>query len=399
MAAKIFGLPVISICRRRLTMKAVVYDGPRNIKVKNVADAKIEKPTDVLVRITTTNICGSDLHMYDGRTDMEPGRVLGHENMGEVAEVGKAVDRIKIGEMVCLPFNIACGFCRNCEAGFTAFCLTTNPPMAGAAYGFADMGPYSGGQAELLRVPYGDFNCLRLPDDAEEKEKDYVMLSDIFPTGWHATELAGLKPGESVVIFGAGPVGLMATLSARIQGASQIFVVDGEADRLALAKKLGAITIDDKDGDVGDQIRELTGGLGADCGAECVGYQCHNAAGKEVPNLTMNALVDAVKATGQIGVIGVFVPQDPGAEDKLAKKGQIAFDFGKFWFKGQKMGTGQCNVKAYNRQLCELIHHDIAKPSLIVSHELSLDEAPDAYKHFDHRDKGWTKVVLHPTAM
>jgi threonine dehydrogenase-like Zn-dependent dehydrogenase len=261
------------------------------------------------------------------------------------------------------------------------------------------MGPYSGGQAELLRVPYADFNCLKLPDDAEEKEKDYVMLSDIFPTGWHATRLAALKPGESIVIFGAGPVGLMATLSARIQGASQIFVVDGEADRLALAKKLGAITIDDKDGDVGDQIRELTGGLGADCGAECVGYQCHNAAGKEVPNLTMNALVDAVKATGQIGVIGVFVPQDPGAEDKLAKKGQIAFDFGKFWFKGQKMGTGQCNVKAYNRQLCELIHHDIAKPSLIVSHELSLDEAPDAYKHFDHRDKGWTKVVLHPTAM
>jgi glutathione-independent formaldehyde dehydrogenase len=385
-------------------MKALVYHGPRKVSVDKVPDAKLEKLTDVVIQLTTTNICGSDLHMYEGRTDVEKGKILGHENLGEVVEVGKAVDAIKKGDKVVLPFNIGCGFCANCERGLSGYCLTCADPsvmpgMAGAAYGFAGMGPYSGGQAELLRVPYADFNCLKLPDDAEEKEKDYVMLSDIFPTGWHATRLAALKPGESIVIFGAGPVGLMATLSARIQGASQIFVVDGEADRLALAKKLGAITIDDKDGDVGDQIRELTGGLGADCGAECVGYQCHNAAGKEVPNLTMNALVDAVKATGQIGVIGVFVPQDPGAEDKLAKKGQIAFDFGKFWFKGQKMGTGQCNVKAYNRQLCELIHHDIAKPSLIVSHELSLDEAPDAYKHFDHRDKGWTKVVLHPTAM
>jgi len=224
------------------------------------------------------------------------------------------------------------------------------------------------------------------------------MLADIFPTGWHATRLANLQPGQSIIIFGAGPVGLMAAMSARIQGASQIFVVDGQPDRLRLAQEIGAIPVNDKNDDVGDQIREATGGLGADCGAECVGYQCHNARGKEVPNITMNALVDAVKATGTIGVIGVFVPQDPHAEDKLAKKGQIAFDFGKFWFKGQKMGTGQCNVKAYNRRLRDLIHFDKANPSIIVSHELPLTEAPDAYKHFDNRDKGWTKVVLHPHA-
>jgi threonine dehydrogenase-like Zn-dependent dehydrogenase len=272
------------------------------------------------------------------------------------------------------------------------------PGMAGAAYGFAGMGPYSGGQAEYLRVPYADYNCLRLPEDADDREKDYVMLSDIFPTGWHATRLAGLQPGEAIVIYGAGPVGLMATMSARIQGASQIFVVDGESDRLALAERMGATTINTKDGEVGDQIREFTNGLGADCGAECIGYQCHNSAGKEVPNLVMNSLVDSVKATGIIGVIGVFVPQDPGAQDALAKKGQIAFDFGKFWFKGQKMGTGQCNVKAYNRRLMDLIHHGKAKPSAIVSHELALDEAPDAYKHFDNRDEGWTKVILHPHA-
>ena len=171
-------------------MKAVVYQGTRDVRIMDMPDAKIERPTDVLVKITTTNICGSDLHMYEGRTNMEKGRILGHENMGKVIEIGKAVDRIKVGDHVCLPFNIGCGFCKNCESGLTGFCLTTNPGNAGAAYGFAGMGPYSGGQAEYLRVPYADFNCLKLPPDAEEKENDYVMLSDVFPTGYHATELA-----------------------------------------------------------------------------------------------------------------------------------------------------------------------------------------------------------------
>jgi glutathione-independent formaldehyde dehydrogenase len=219
-------------------MQALVYNGPRDVSVKNVSDAKLERPTDVLVKITTTNICGSDLHMYEGRTDMEAGRVLGHENLGQIIEVGDAVDRVKVGDWVCLPFNIACGFCKNCERGLTGFCLTANPGNAGAAYGFAGMGPYSGGQAEYLRVPYGDFNCLVLPPDAEEKQNDYVMLSDIFPTGYHATELAGVRPGESVVIFGAGPVGLMAAYSASLKGASKIMVVDRQPDRLKLAEKL-----------------------------------------------------------------------------------------------------------------------------------------------------------------
>ncbi len=384
-------------------MKALVYHGPKKVSVDTVPDAKLEKLTDVVVKLTTTNICGSDLHMYEGRTDVEKGKILGHENLGEVVAVGKAVDTVKKGDKVVLPFNIGCGFCANCERGLTGYCLTCADPsvmpgMAGAAYGFAGMGPYSGGQAQFLRVPYADFNCLQLPEDVDEKEKDYVMLSDIFPTGWHATRLADLKPGESIVIYGGGPVGLMAAMSASIQGASQIFVVDDLPDRLELAEKIGASTIDTKSGKVGDQIRELTNGLGADCGAECIGYQFHNAAGKEVPNLVMNSLVDAVKATGTLGVVGVFIPEDPGAADKLAKKGQIAFDFGKYWFKGQKMGTGQCNVKAYNRRLRDLIHHDKAKPSMIVSHELPLGDAPEAYKHFDNRDEGWTKVVLHPNA-
>lgn len=377
-------------------MKALVYNGPNDVQVKDMPDAKIVKPTDVLVRITTTNICGSDLHMYEGRTSMESGRILGHENLGEVIEVGNAVYRVKVGDIVCLPFNIGCGFCENCERGYSGFCLTANPGTAGAAYGFAGMGPYSGGQAELLRVPFADYNCLVLPEDAKEKENDYVMLSDILPTGYHATELAGVKPGETVVIYGAGPVGLMATMSAFIKGASQVFVVDEHKDRLALAEKMGAVGISDV-GEAGVQkVLDLTDGKGTDRGCECVGYQCCDRHGKEVPNQTMNNLVKAVKPTGGIGVVGVFLPEDPGAKDDLAKEGKLAFDFGNFWFKGQKIGTGQANVKHYNRQLANLIHVGKAKPSAIISHELSLDEAPKAYEKFDKREKGWTKVVLKP---
>ena len=379
-------------------MKALVYNGARNVAVQNVPDPKIEHPKDMLVRITTTNICGSDLHMYEGRTDMEPGRVLGHENLGEVIEVGNAVERFKVGDMVCLPFNIACGFCANCERGLTAFCLTTNPGMAGAAYGFADMGPYNGGQAEYLRVPYADFNGLSLPEDAREKQNDYVMLADIFPTGYHATQLACVQPGDSVVIYGSGPVGLMAAYSAILKSASKVMVVDRHPDRLALAEKIGAIPIDDSKGSPIDQVMELTGGQGADRGCECVGYQAHDPQGNEHPNMTLNNLVRSVKFTGTIGVVGVYVPQDPGSPDPLGKQGEVAFDFGLFWFKGQTMGTGQCNVKNYNRHLRDLIATGKAKPSFVVSHELPLSAAPEGYRHFDARDHGWTKVILKPAA-
>ncbi len=379
-------------------MKAVIYNGPRDVSVSSVADAKIEKPTDVLVRLTTTNICGSDLHMYEGRTSFEKGRIFGHENLGVVTEVGTGIDRIRKGDRVCLPFNVGCGFCENCERGLTGFCLTCNPGNAGAAYGFAEMGPYEGGQAELLRVPYADFNCLKLPTDAEEKEDDYVMLSDIFPTGWHSTELAGLRPGESVAIYGAGPVGLMAAHAAAVQGAAQIFVVDSHDDRLKLAAAFGAIPVDMRRCDPVEEILHQTDGRGTDRGCECVGYQCCDKHGRESNNLTMNMLVNSTRATGGIGVVGVFVPQDPNGPDELAKKGQMAFDFGTFWFKGQQIRTGQANVKAYNRRLRDLIHVGKATPSRIISHRLGLDEAPDAYRHFDARDEGWTKVVLKPAA-
>lgn len=379
-------------------MKALVYEGPRSVRVKNVPDPKIEKATDVLVKITTTNICGSDLHMYEGRTDVEKGKILGHENLGEVIEVGKSVSHVKVGDLVCLPFNVSCGYCENCERGFTSACLNVNPGKAGGAYGYAGMGPYEGGQAEFLRVPFADFNCLVLPEDASEKQNDYVMLADIWPTGYHATELAAVQPGESVVVYGAGPVGLFAAYSAMIKGASKVMCVDRLQDRLALAEKIGAIPIDDSEGSPVDQVLEETDGQGADKGCECVGYQAHDVKGHEHPNMTMNNLVASVKPTGRLGVVGVFPSKDPKSSDPLEKQGQIAFDLGQFFEKGLSMGSGQCNVKTYNRRLSRLIAEGRAKPSFLVSHELSLDEAEDAYKHFDARETGWTKVVLKPAA-
>ncbi|MBE7942565.1 glutathione-independent formaldehyde dehydrogenase, partial [Ramlibacter aquaticus] len=284
-------------------MKAIVYNGPRDVQVVERPDPRIEHPCDVIVKITSTNICGSDLHMYEGRTTLEKGRIIGHENLGVVVEAGPALRRIRKGDHVCVPFNVSCGFCENCERGYTAACLTMNPGNAGAGYGYADMGPYEGGQAEYLRVPYADFNCLKLPEGAQEQENDYVMLADIWPTGWHAVELSGFMPGESVVVYGCGPVGLMAAYSAVLRGASQVMVVDRHPDRLALAEKIGAVAIDDSRGNPVDQVKELTKGRGADRGCECVGYQCHDPAGHEVPNATMNDLVKSVKATGGLGVV------------------------------------------------------------------------------------------------
>lgn len=224
------------------------------------------------------------------------------------------------------------------------------------------MGPYSGGQAEFLRVPSADFNALRLPpEDSVAKENDYVMLADIFPTGWHGTRLAKLQPGERVAVYGAGPVGAMAAYSAVLQGASQVFVVDHIAERLALAEKFGATGIDATEGDPVEQIIEVTGGRGVDRGVEAVGYQAHDSRGEEHPNMVMNALADVVRPTG---VVGVYVPEDPKASDELAKKGQLAFDFGTFFAKGQTIATGQANVKAYNQHLRDLIHHSKATPSI-----------------------------------
>ena len=376
-------------------MKAVVYKEPFKVAVEQVEDPRIQDPTDVLVRITSTAICGSDLHMYEGRTAAKAGIVFGHENMGIVEEVGQGVASVKPGDRVSMPFNVACGFCRNCLAGRTAFCLTVNPGFAGGAYGYVSMGPYGGGQAEYLRVPFADFNCLQLPPGTDH-EDDFAMLADIFPTGYHAAELAQVSPGETVVVSGAGPVGLMAAYSALLRGASKVFVIDKVPSRLALAEQIGAVPVDYSKVDAVEQITEQTRGVGADKGIDAVGYQATVQEGEEQPAIVLYSLVKAVRATGMLGVVGLYVPSDPGAPNEDAAHGRLLFNIGEFWEKGLRMATGQANVKAYNQQLRDLIIAGRAKPSFVVSKRLPLEDAPDAYQRFDKREDGYSKVVLKP---
>jgi len=376
-------------------MKAVVYKKPYEVAVEDVEDAKIQDPTDAVIRVTTTAICGSDLHMYEGRTGAEAGIVFGHENMGVVEEVGPGVASVKPGDRVSLPFNVACGFCENCQRGWTGFCLTVNPGFGGGAYGYVSMGPYRGGQAEYLRVPFADFNCLQLPE-GDEHENDFAMLADIFPTGYHATELADVSPGETVAVYGGGPVGQMAAYSALLRGAAKVFVVDKVASRLKLAESIGVIPVDFSKNDPVEQIVDQTNGDGAHKGIDAVGYQATVAEGEEQPATVLNQLVQTVRATGMIGVVGLYVPSDPGAPNEDAANGRLLFNVGKFFERGLRMGTGQANVKAYNRYLRDLIVAGRAEPSFVVSKELALDEAPDAYARFDKREEGYSKVVLKP---
>ncbi|MFP5070729.1 glutathione-independent formaldehyde dehydrogenase [Pseudonocardia nantongensis] len=376
-------------------MKAVVYRGPYDVAVEDVEDPRIQDPQDVLVKISTTCICGSDLHMYEGRTDAESGIVFGHENMGVVEEIGSGVTSLRRGQRVVMPFNVACGFCRNCRAGKTAFCEVVNPGFAGGAYGYVSMGPYTGGQAEYLRVPFADFNCVPLPEGPEH-ESDFALLADIFPTGYHATELAGVRPGESVAVYGAGPVGLMAAYSALLKGARQVFVVDKVADRLQLAERIGATPIDFSRGDPAEQIKDTLQDSGTDRGIDAVGYQATAAEGEEQPAMVLNQLVDTVRPTGGIGTVGLYLPSDPGAPNENAAQGLLLFNIGRFFERGLRMGTGQADAKAYAHQLRDLIVTGRAEPSFVVSQEVPLSEAPDAYARFDKREPGYSKVLLHP---
>jgi glutathione-independent formaldehyde dehydrogenase len=387
-----------------MSMKAVVFQGENEVAVEEVDEPEIEHPNDIILDITTTAICGSDLHMYEGRTGAEPGIVFGHENLGTVAETGDGVQRLEVGDRVVMPFNVACGFCENCENGYTGFCSNVNPGFDGGAYGYVQMGPYQGGQAEKLRVPYADFNALKLPKGGANEDA-FAMLADIFPTGWHGTRLAGLEPGESIVIYGAGPVGLMAAYSAKIQGASEIYVVDRVPGRLDLAREhCDAKTINFEEVDPTERVKELTGG-GADRGVDAVGYQAVDAdadteeeysPAEENPAIVLNQLIKSVRATGKLGIVGLYVPEDPGAPDEAAAEGRLGIDFGKLFEKGLRLGTGQCNVKMYNRRLRDMIIEGRADPSFLVSHRQSIDNAPEMYEKFDNRAEGFTKVLLEP---
>jgi glutathione-independent formaldehyde dehydrogenase len=393
-------------------MKAVSYSGVREMSVSNHPKPSIKKPTDALLRVTTSGVCGSDLHMYDGRTPLKEGTIVGHEIMGVIEEVGEAVASIKEGDRVVLPFNIACGFCFNCHRGHTEACLTMNPEEPHAAYGYAGMGPYEGGQAEFVLVPYADFNCLKLPGTpGDELEDDFLLLSDVFPTAFHATELACVSTGKTVAVFGAGPVGLLSAYCSLLKGASEVYVVDRVPERLKKAEELGATPIDFTKGDAVEQIfklRKKNKGIqqglrpgeekmeGVDCAIDAVGYQARNDENpeKENPTQVLENCVKVVNPTGSIGVIGVYIAPDPGAKSEHGKKGIYPFRIADFFDKGISMGSGQAPVKKYNEYLRDLIVNGKAKPSKIVSHHIDIDDAPDAYDKFDRRIEGYTKVLI-----
>ena len=393
-------------------MRAVVYEGAGKVAIEEVEDARIEEPTDALMRITSSALCGSDLHMYDGRAGADPGLVLGHEPLGVVEEVGDAVRSVKRGDRVVVPTHLYCGFCSNCRRGRSASCLTVNPGSYGAAYGYAGMGPYRGAQAELLRVPFAEANCVKLPGEPhDELEDDFVLLADAWVTGWHATELAAVYPTSTVAIFGAGAVGLLAAYSALLRGAAEVYVVDMVAERLEKAGEIGAVPIDFLEGDPVEQIVEargrnplLTGSLapgdermmGVMCGIDCVGFQAKDREepSREHPSQVIEDLCRLVNPTGTLGIAGVYVGRDPEAAEKLGKRGHLDVPWATLFRKGIRVGFGRTDDVRYNVHLRNMIVSGRAKPSFVVSHHISFEEVEEAYKKFDERKDGYVKVVL-----
>lgn len=353
-----------------------------------------------ILKVVTTNICGSDQHMVRGRTTAPAGLILGHEITGEVVELGRDVEFVKVGDVVSVPFNIACGRCRNCKEGNTGICLNVNPARPGAAYGYVDMGGWVGGQAEYVMVPYADFNLLRFPDkdQAMAKIKDLTCLSDIFPTGFHGAVSARVGPGSVVYVAGAGPVGLACAASCQLLGAAVVIVGDRIPERLAQARSFGCETVDIARGPVVDQIEEIVGVPEVDAAVDCVGFEArgHGAdAGHEVPAAVLNSLMDTTRAGGAIGIPGLYVTGDPGGIDEAAKTGSLSIRIGLGWAKSHVFTTGQCPVMRYNRQLMMAILHDKVQIAKAVNVEvLPLADAARGYRDFD--SGAAKKFVLDP---
>ncbi|GAB3772040.1 formaldehyde dehydrogenase, glutathione-independent [Spirosoma horti] len=355
----------------------------------------------VILQIVSTNICGSDQHMVRGRTTAPAGLVLGHEITGLVIEAGRDVEFIKEGDLVSVPFNIACGRCRNCKAGQTGICLNVNPARPGAAYGYVDMGGWVGGQAEYVMVPYADFNLLKFPDkdQAMAKIRDLTLLSDIFPTGYHGAVTAGVGPGSIVYVAGAGPVGLACAASCHLLGAAVVIVGDMIPERLEQAKSFGCEIVDlRKDTPLADQIAAIIGVPEVDSAVDCVGFEAHGHgadAGKEQPATVLNAAMTVTRAGGAIGIPGLYVTGDPGASTEAAKEGNLSIRIGLGWAKSHSFYTGQCPVMKYHRQLMNAILYDKIKIAKAVNVEvISLDKAPKGYQDFD---KGAAKkFVIDP---
>ena len=382
----------------------VVYIGPGKVEVQKIADPKLQAPDGrriehgVILKVISTNICGSDQHMVRGRTTAEAGLVLGHEITGEVIEKGIDVEMLEIGHIVSVPFNVACGRCRCCRDGDTGVCLTVNPSRAGGAYGYVDMGGWIGGQARYVMVPYADFNLLKFPDRdrAMAKIRDLTMLSDILPTGFHGAVRAGVGVGSVVYVAGAGPVGLAAAASARILGAAVVMIGDFNKERLAHAAKVGFEPVDLSASDrLGDMIAQITGTPEVDAAIDAVGFEARGHSGGEQPAIVLNQMMEITRAAGSIGIPGLYVTEDPGAVDAAAKQGSLSMRFGLGWAKAQSFHTGQTPVLKYNRQLMQAILHDRLPIADIVNATIiPLDQAAQGYESFDQGVA--KKFVLDP---
>lgn len=384
--------------------RGVVYLGPGTVEVQKIADPKLEAPDGrriehgVILKVLSTNICGSDQHMVRGRTTAPAGLVLGHEITGEVIEKGIDVEMLDVGDIVSVPFNVACGRCRTCKSQDTGVCLTVNPARAGGAYGYVDMGGWIGGQARYVTVPYADFNLLKLGDRdrAMAKLRDLTMLSDILPTGFHGAVSAGVGVGSVVYVAGAGPVGLAAAASARILGAAIVMIGDFNPERLAHASKVGfeAVNLNGSER-LGDLIAQITGSNEVDAAIDAVGFEARGHTGGEQPAIVLNQMMEITRAAGSIGIPGLYVTDDPGAVDEAAKRGALSLRFGLGWAKAQSFHTGQTPVLKYNRQLMMAILHDRLPIADIVDAQiLPLEDAAIGYETFD---KGAAKkFVLDP---
>jgi threonine dehydrogenase-like Zn-dependent dehydrogenase len=390
-------------------MKATVYTGRNSVQVKTVPDPKILNDRDAIVRITSTAICGSDLHLYDGYIPtVKHGDVFGHEFMGEVVEVGKAVQNLAPGDRVVVPFTIACGACSACERELFSLCENSNP-NAGIAekfmghspaglFGYSHMlGGFAGGQAEYARVPFADIGPLKIEDD-ELTDEQVLFLSDILPTGYMGAEMCDIKPGDVVAVWGVGPVGMFSVLSAFLLGASKVIAIDRVPYRLDLAAEKGAIPINFEESSVLEQLRDITAGRGPDHCIDAAGMEARNGSSvvdaydrvKQAARLETerpHALREAVMSCrngGTISVVGVY----GGLIDK--------FPIGAVMNRSLTIKTGQCHVQRYMRPLLDRIRNGEIDPTFLISHRLPLDEAPHGYEIFKHKQDNCTKVILKP---
>jgi glutathione-independent formaldehyde dehydrogenase len=391
------------------TNRGVVYMGPGKVEVQSIDFPKLAMGSrqcqhGVILKIISTNICGSDQHMVRGRTTAPAGLVLGHEITGEIIEKGRDVEFLEVGDIVSVPFNIACGRCRNCKEGRTGICLNVNPSRPGAAYGYVDMGGWVGGQAEYVMCPYADFNLLKIPDGdrAMAKIRDLTLLSDIFPTGYHGAVTAGVAPGSVVYVAGAGPVGLACAAACHLLGAAVVIVGDLIPERLEQARSFGCETVDLRESaNLGERVQQIVGVPEVDCAVDCVGFEARGhgkEAGVERPATVLNALMQVTRAGGGIGIPGLYVTDDPGGVDDNAKSGTLGLRLGLGWAKSHHFMTGQCPVMKYHRQLMMAILYDkvqVAKAVNVTT--ITLDEAPQGYRDFDRGAA--RKYVIDPHSM